>query len=204
MPLSQNCADTMVEIQDTLVSFDLFRECFCCDLHSCGGACCVEGDAGAPLALEEIGELEEAAEALRDELTPDALSVIDAQGVAYIDKDGQMVTSIVDGKDCVFAVKNAEGITLCAIDRACREGRLDIRKPISCALYPVRVSRVGDMTALNYNRWSICEGACKLGRELKLPLYKFLKEPLVRAFGQEWWDECDLVCGELKKQGYLD
>lgn len=163
----------------------------------------MEGDAGAPLALEEIGELEEAAEALRDELTPDALSVIDAQGVAYIDKDGQMVTSIVDGKDCVFAVENAEGITLCAIDRACREGCLDIRKPISCALYPVRVSRVGDMTALNYNRWSICEGACKLGRELKLPLYKFLKEPLVRAFGQEWWDECDLVCGELKKQGYI-
>lgn len=194
----------MVEIQDTLVSLDLFRECFCCDLHACGGACCVEGDAGAPLALDEIGELEEAAELLRDELAPEAREVIDFQGVAYIDKDGQMVTSIVDGKDCVFAVKNEDGTTLCAIDRAFREGRFGIRKPISCALYPVRLSRVGDMTALNYNRWSVCVGACKLGQELKLPLYKFLREPLVRAFGQEWWDECDLVCGELRKQGYLD
>ena len=193
----------MVEIQDTLVSFDVFRECFCCDLAACGGACCVEGDAGAPLTLDEIGELEEAAEQLRDELTPEAREVIDAQGVAYIDKDGQMVSSIVNGKDCVFAVKNEEGVTLCAIDRAWREGRLKIRKPISCELYPVRLSRVGGMTAVNYHRWSICGGACKLGAELKLPLYKFLKAPLIRAFGEEWWAECDLVCGELKKQGYI-
>ena len=193
----------MVEIQDTLVSFDVFRECFCCDLAACGGACCVEGDAGAPLTLDEIGELEEAAEQLRDELTPAAREVIDEQGVAYIDKDGQMVSSIVNGKDCVFAVKNEEGVTLCAIDRAWREGRLKIRKPISCELYPVRLSRVGGMTAVNYHRWSICGGACKLGAELKLPLYKFLKAPLIRAFGEEWWAECDLVCGELKKQGYI-
>ena len=193
----------MVEIQDTLVSFDVFRECFCCDLAACGGACCVEGDAAAPLTLDEIGELEEAAEQLRDELTPEAREVIDAQGVAYIDKDGQMVSSIVNGKDCAFAVKNEEGVTLCAIDRAWREGRLKIRKPISCELYPVRLSRVGGMTAVNYHRWSICGGACKLGAELKLPLYKFLKAPLIRAFGEEWWAECDLVCGELKKQGYI-
>ncbi len=194
----------MVEIQDTLVSLDLFREYFCCDLHACGGACCVEGDAGAPLAMEEIGEMEEAAELLREELTPEARSVIDSQGVAYIDRDGQMVTSIVGGKDCVFAVKNEDGVTLCAIDRAWREGRLNVRKPISCELYPVRLSSVGGMTAVNYHRWNICSGACKLGRELKLPLYQFLKAPLVRAFGEAWWDECDLVCGELRKQGYLD
>lgn len=194
----------MVEIQDTLVSLDLFRECFCCDLHACCGACCVEGDAGAPLSMEEIAELEEASEALWDELSPEAREVIDSHGVAYIDKDGQMVSSIVNGKDCVFAVKNEEGITLCAIDRAWREGRLNIRKPISCELYPVRLSRVGGMTAVNYHRWNICGGACKLGREQNLPLYQFLKAPLIRAFGEEWWNECDLVCGELKKQGYLE
>ena len=193
----------MVEIQDTLVSFDVFREPFCCDLTACGGACCVEGDAGAPLALEEIADLEEAAEALSDELTPEAREVIDREGVAYIDKDGQMVSSIVGGKDCVFAVQNDDGLTLCAIDRAYREGRLNIRKPISCALYPIRLSKVGGMTAVNYHRWSICGGACKLGKEMNLPLYKFLKEPLIRAFGQKWYDECDLVCGELKKAGYI-
>lgn len=193
----------MVEIQDTLVSFDLFKECFCCDLKACGGACCVEGDAGAPVTAEEIADLEEAAELLRQELTPAAREVIDAQGVAYIDREGQLVTSIVGGKDCVFAVKNDEGTTLCAIDRAWREGRIPVQKPVSCALYPVRLSKVGGMTALNYNRWSICGAACLKGKELGIPLYQFLKAPLVRAFGQNWWDECHLVCGELKKQGYI-
>ncbi len=193
----------MVEIQDTLVSFDVFKEMFCCDLHSCGGACCVEGDAGAPLALDEIAGLEEAAEVLNVELTPEAREVINKEGVAYIDKDGQMVSSIVNGKDCVFAVRDKEGMTLCAIDRAYREGRLNIQKPLSCALYPIRLSRVGGMTALNYHRWNVCGGACKLGKELNLPLYKFLKEPLIRAFGKEWYDECELVCGELKKAGYI-
>ena len=193
----------MVEIQDTLVSFDLFTEQFCCDLHTCGGACCVEGDAGAPLSMEEVSDLEDAAELLKEELTPEAREVIARNGVAYIDKDGQLVSSIVGGKDCVFAVSSSDGTTLCAIDRAWREGRLKIRKPLSCDLYPVRLSRVGGMTALNYHRWSICSGACKLGKEKGLPVYKFLKEPLIRAFGKEWWDECDLVCGELEKQGYL-
>ena len=149
----------------------------------------MEGDAGAPVTTEEIAELEEASEQLREELTPAAREVIDTQGVAYIDREGQLVTSIVGGKDCVFAVKNDEGITLCAIDRAWREGRLTVH--------------VGGMTALNYNRWSICGAACLKGKELGIPLYQFLKAPLVRAFGQDWWDECHLVCGELKKQGYI-
>ena len=194
----------MVEIQDTLVSMDLFTECFSCDLHACGGACCVEGDAGAPLDIDEIPDMEEAYELLHDELMPEACEVVERQGVAYIDREGQMVTSIVNGKDCVFAVKAEDGTTLCAIDRAYRDGRTKIQKPLSCELYPVRLGKVGGMTAVNYHRWAICGGACKLGRELKLPLFQFLKLPLVRAFGQEWWDECNLVYSELKKRGYLD
>lgn len=194
----------MVEILDTLVSLDLFRESFCCDLTSCRGACCVEGDAGAPVDMDEIAGLEEAAEVLRSELTPEAQAEIDSNGVVYIDRDGQFVTSIVNNRDCVFAIRHADGTTLCAIDRAQREGRLDIQKPISCALYPVRLSSVGDMTAVNYHRWDICRCACELGRRQNLPLYQFLREPLIRAFGREWYDECCTVARELKKAGYLD
>ena len=200
----------LVEIKDTLVSIDLFKEYFCCDLGKCHGACCVEGDAGAPVDLDEIEGLEEAAEVLRDELTEEAREVIDEQGVVYIDKDGTFVTSIVNDRDCVFAVEDEieingtrHRVTLCAIDRAKRAGRIDVDKPISCALYPVRLSTVGDATAVNYHQWNICSEACKLGKTLELPLYKYLKDPLIRAFGQEWYDECCLVAEELQKAGYF-
>ncbi len=194
----------MVEILDTLVSLDLFRECFCCDLQQCHGCCCIEGDAGAPVDADEIANLEEAAETVWDELTPEAREVIDWQGVVDIDRDGEFVTSIVNDRECVFAVKAYDGTTLCAIERAQREGRTTLAKPLSCALYPVRLSYVGDMTALNYHRWDICKCACQLGKEKQLPLYQFLKQPLIRAFGQKWYDECTLVASELKKHGYLD
>ena len=194
----------MVQIQDTLVSLDVFKECFCCDLAACKGACCVEGDAGAPVSEDEIADLEEAAELLDNELSDEAREVIADEGVVDIDRDGEFVTSVVNDRDCVFAVRSDDGTTLCAIDRAHREGRTSVQKPISCALYPIRLSNVGGMTALNYHRWNVCQGACQLGRQLQLPVYKFLKEPLIRAFGQAWWDECELVAQELKKAGYLD
>lgn len=193
----------MVEIQDTLVSLDVFREQFCCDLGRCKGQCCVEGDAGAPVDEEEIADLEEAAELLSDELTPEARQVIDDEGVVGIDRDGTFVTSVVNGRDCVFAVRGDDGTTLCAIDRAHREGRTAIEKPLSCALYPIRLSDVGGVTALNYHRWDVCRSACELGKSFQLPVYRFLKEPLVRAFGQKWWNECELVATELKKAGYF-
>ncbi|MCM1313142.1 MAG: DUF3109 family protein [Bacteroides sp.] len=193
----------MVEIQDTLVSLDLFREKFCCDINACGGACCIEGDAGAPVKEEEIAELETAAEIIQDELTASAQKVINEQGVVYVDRDGDFVTSIVDGKDCVFTCRNEHGHCLCAIERAYREGRTAFKKPVSCSLYPVRLSTVGGMTAINYHRWEVCRPAVELGRKLDIPVYQFLKEPLTRVFGQAWWDECQTVAEELKKQGYI-
>lgn len=193
----------MVEIQNTLISLDLFREKFCCDLNACGGACCIEGDAGAPVKEEEIAELETAAETVLDELSADAQAVIKAQGVVYIDRDGDFVTSIVDGKDCVFTCRNEHGHCLCALERAYRAERIPFKKPVSCSLYPVRLSTVGGMTAVNYHRWEVCRPAVELGRKLDIPVYKFLKEPLIQAFGKEWWDECDIVAEELKKQGYI-
>lgn len=193
----------MVEIKDTLVSFDIFTECFCCDLKACRGACCVEGDAGPPLDIDEIADMEEVAELLEDELSDEAKKVIDDEGVAYIDPEGQMVANIVNGKDCIFATDDGNGCTICSVDRAFREGRTSIQKPLSCELYPIRLGKVGGMTAVNFHKWDICKDACKLGKELQMPAFRFLKKPLIRAFGQEWWDECELVYSELKKQGYI-
>ena len=193
----------MIEIKDTVVTLDLFREQFCCDLGACKGVCCIEGDAGAPVKLEEVAQLEEAAEIVWDELSPKAQEVIKAQGVVYTDQDGDIVTSIVDNKDCVFTCYDDKGCCYCAIDKAFREGRCKFQKPISCHLYPIRLSRMGSYTAVNYHRWDVCKAATLLGKKLNLPVYKFLKEPLIKAFGQEWWDECDVVAGELKKAGYI-
>ena len=195
----------MVEIQDTLVSLDVFREQFCCDLGRCKGQCCVEGDAGAPVDEEEIADLEEAAELLSDELTPEARQVIDDEGVVGIDRDGTFVTSVVNGRDCVFAVRGDDGTTLCAIDRAHREGRTAIEKPLSCALYPIRVTELSNGTlALNYHRWEICAPARLLGRKLHTRVYSYLREPLIRAFGQSWYDELDTTVHELERQHILD
>ena len=193
----------MIEIKDTVVTLDLFREQFCCDLGACKGACCIEGDAGAPVKLEEVAQLEEATEIVWDELSPKAQEVIKAQGVVYTDQDGDIVTSIVYNKDCVFTCYDDKGCCYCAIDKAFREGRCKFQKPISCHLYPIRLSRMGSYTAVNYHRWDVCKAATLLGKKLNLPVYKFLKEPLIKAFGQEWWDECDVVAGELKKARYI-
>lgn len=204
----------MVEILDTLVSLDLFKVFFCCDLSKCHGICCVEGDAGAPVDIEEVGLLEDSLDVVWDDLSKEAQAQIDAEGVVYPDRDGELVTQIINGKDCVFVrydnISLDGGKTrgprcaLCAIDSAFRNGKTKWQKPISCALYPVRLSKVGGMTAVNVHKWDVCEPARQLGKKLQLPVYKFLKEPLIRRFGQEWWDECDLVAGELKKAGYLD
>ena len=203
----------MVEIQGTLVSLDIFSEYFCCDLTRCHGLCCVEGDAGAPVGMDEVAELETASEVVMDELSPKAQKVIEENGVVYPDRDGELVTSIVNNKDCVFVryenISTDGGRTrgprcaLCAIDSAFRAGRLRWQKPISCALYPIRISTVGGVPALNYHRWDICRPAVELGRKLQLPLYRFLKEPLIRRFGEAWWNECDLTYRELKKAGYI-
>lgn len=195
----------MIEILDTLVSLDLFKVMFCCDLEKCHGICCVEGDAGAPVTIEEVELLEEAVETATvwDDLTPEAQRQIDSEGVVYPDRDGELVTQIVNGKDCVF-VKHEGGCAFCAIDAAFRQGKFHWQKPISCALYPVRLSTVGGMTAVNVHRWDICQPARELGKKLGIPVYQFLKEPLIRRFGQAWWDECHLAAGELKKAGYLD
>ena len=193
----------MIEILNTLVSLDLFKEFFCCDLDKCHGLCCVEGDAGAPVTPDEVEMLEEAYEKLHEDLPLQAQQQIEKEGVVYPDKEGELVTQIINGKDCVFA-KHEGACALCAIDSAYRNGKFHWQKPISCALYPVRLSTVGGMTAVNVHKWDVCQPARKLGAALHLPVYQFLKEPLIRRFGQAWWEECDIAARELKNAGYLD
>ncbi len=182
----------IIEIDNVLVSTDIFTEYFCCDLDACKGICCVEGDAGAPVTIDEIAGIEDAIDTVWDDLSATAQAVIDKQGVAYTDRDGDLVTSIVGGKDCVFTCYE-KGCCLCALERAWRAGKTAFCKPISCALYPIREKKLSNgMVALNYNRWDVCHDAVKKGNELRLPVYRFLRDPLVRHFGEDFYQQlCD-------------
>ena len=187
----------IIEIDNILVSEDILTEEFCCDLDACKGICCVEGDAGAPVTLDEIGGIESALDDVWDDMSASAQAVVDKQGVAYTDRDGDLVTSIVGGKDCVFTCYQ-DGCCLCALERAYRDGRTAFCKPISCALYPIREKRLSNgMTALNYNRWDVCRDAVRKGRELHLPVYKFLREPLARRFGDDFYQKLSAAADML-------
>lgn len=193
----------IIQVGNVLVSPDVFTQKFCCDLEVCHGACCIEGDAGAPVTIEEIASIEENVDAVWNKLSASAQSVIDQQGVAYIDREGDMVTSIVGRKDCVFTCYQ-EGCCLCVLERAYRKAEIDFCKPISCALYPIREKALGNgLVGLNYHHWKICQCAVEKGKELDLPLYQFLKEPLIRRFGQPWYDELCAVANQLSCQDLL-
>lgn len=189
----------MLQIQDTLVSLDVIDQSFCCNLAHCHGICCVEGDSGAPVELEEVAELENALPHIWEDLAEEAKQLIKEQGVVYADRSGELVTSIVNGKDCVFTCYDSVGTCLCAIEKAWREGKISFMKPISCHLYPIRTKKYSDYTAVNYQEWSICSGARLYGQQVGLLVYKFLKEPLIRKFGTEWYEELSIAAEHLKK-----
>ena len=210
----------IIQIDDVLVSAEILTESFCCDLSKCKGICCIEGDAGAPITLEEVALLEDNLDVVKKYLSTEAQLIIAAQGVAYTDKEGDLVTSIVNGKDCVFtcykdislndsnidnSAETSDNIVknccLCAYERAYRKGLISWPKPISCALYPIRESHLSNgMTALVYHRWEVCKDAIKKGKELSLPLYKFLKDPLIRRFGPEWYEALCTAAKEITTQ----
>lgn len=184
----------MLQIKDTLVSLDLAERFFCCDLDQCLGQCCIDGDAGAPITEAEKEILEGITPSLMPELLPVAREEIEANGVAYVDEEGDLVTSIIDGRNCVYTCYAEGGKCLCAIDRAYRQGRCSWRKPISCYLYPLRLTEYPTFTAVNYHRWKICRSAESNGRKLGIRLYQFMREPLIERFGQEWYDELVEAC----------
>lgn len=185
--------DHILQVGNVLLSPDIITERFCCDYAKCRGICCVEGDAGAPVTLDEIAEIEGCLDVVWQHLSARAQSVIDRQGVAYTDSEGDLVTSIVGGKDCVFTCYENGGC-LCALERAHNEGHFSFIKPISCALYPIREKRFSNgLVGLNYNRWEVCKDAKEKGKALDLPLYRFLEKPLRRRFGDEWYEELCLL-----------
>ncbi|MBO6296103.1 MAG: DUF3109 family protein [Prevotella sp.] len=184
----------ILQLDDVLLSPDIITEFFCCDYDKCKGICCVEGDAGAPVLMDEIAELEDCLDCVWHDLSAQAQAVIDQQGVAYSDRDGDMVTSIVNGKDCVFTCYDGESC-LCALERAYREGKTRFCKPISCSLYPIREKQFSNgFIGLNYHRWDVCSDAVRKGRAENVRVYEFLKEPLTRRFSKEWYaDLCALA-----------
>lgn len=189
----------MFQINDTIVASDVIEESFICDLSVCKGECCVEGESGAPLEEEEVKIIEDLLPQVWNDISPAAKDIINKQGVAYRDYDGEMVTSIVNGKDCVFTYYDDKGVCKCVIEKAYREGRVDFYKPISCHLYPIRLQKYENFTAVNYHRWSVCKAAVLFGKREGVKIYQFLKEPLVRRFGEEWYKELSLVAEEYNK-----
>ena len=179
----------MLQIDDTIISLDVLESQFICHLIKCKGQCCVDGASGAPLEKEEDDEINEILPVIWDELSPKAQKLIEKQGISYKDYDGELVTSIINGEECVFTYFDEDGVCKCVIDKAYREGRISVQKPISCHLYPIRLQKFRDFTAVNYHKWSVCKPAVELGKGEGVELYKFLKEPLIRRFGKEWYDE---------------
>jgi hypothetical protein len=182
----------MIQIGETIVSQVAFEHAFCCDLSKCKGACCVEGDAGAPLLPSEVPILESIQDAIRPFLRPEGLAALEAQGVAVKDHEGEWVTPLVDGRECAYVTFD-QGVAKCGIEQAAAAGAVDWPKPISCHLYPIRVTKYQDFDALNVHHWKVCEPACSLGQELKLPVFRFLQGALVRAYGPAWMEEAEEV-----------
>ena len=189
----------MIQIGKTIVSQVAFEHAFCCDLTKCKGACCVEGDAGAPLAESEVQILEEIQSAIQPFLRPEGIQSIMDQGVAIQEPNGEWVTPLVDGKECAYVVFDG-GVAKCGIEQAAAAGAVEWPKPISCHLYPIRVTKYQEVDALNVHHWKVCEPACSLGNELKLPVFRFLKEALVRAYGADWMEEAEAVYEHLEEQ----
>lgn len=190
----------MFVIKDTLVSLDLIERYFACDLGVCKGECCIDGDAGAPLTEEEKKEIERNLENIYPLLTPGGRKAVEEEGVGYYDEEEDLVTTLVEGKNCAFTTYGEDGVCLCALEKGFREGLLPDLKPISCSLYPVRLKKIGDMTAVNLHRWKICHCAEKKGKKLKINAYQFLKEPLIKKFGKEWYEELDKTAREWMLQ----
>ena len=179
----------MIQVGEILVSDDIREKEFVCNLEKCKGACCVEGDYGAPLEDDELEILAEIYPKIKKYLSPEGIKAIDEQGTHVLDEDGDWSTPVIQGRECAYAVYDKQGILKCGIEQAYNDGKIGWKKPISCHLYPIRVTQKKSFEALNYHKWHICSPACALGKELQVPIYKFLKDPLIRKYGEAWYQQ---------------
>lgn len=180
----------MISIGKTIISEEVIKKEFSCDLHACYGECCVQGDSGAPLEEEEIGIIEDALDDIIPYMTKAGIEVAKLKGVFDYDEDGEYVTTLVEEKECAF-VYFEKNIAFCSIEKAYLEGKINYRKPISCHLYPIRISKYADFEAINYHKWDICDLAILKGKKEQIPLYKYLKEPLIRKYGKDWYRQLE-------------
>ena len=190
----------MLQIKDKLISLDVIEKKFCCDLSKCKGACCIEGDSGAPLSIEEVSILEEEIDSIKPFMRVAGRKALDEQGVWVIDFDTEKVTPLINDKECAFVIFD-EGIAKCAIEKAYFEGKTRFRKPVSCHLYPIRTKRFRDFDAVNYDEWTICNPALKKGRKLGVYVYEFVQDSLIRKYGGDWYRELQIAAETLLNSG---
>ena len=189
----------MIELGEKLISEDIFSKQFVCNLSACKGACCIEGDAGAPLEANEKKLIENNLDKIYPFMRNEGIEKVKKEGVSYPDFDGEEVTSLINDKECAFVFFDSSNTAKCSIEKAYREGEINFNKPISCHLYPIRIKKLKYYDALSYNEWNICSPACSLGEELKIPVYKFLKEPLIRKYGEHFYNQLEIISKEFSK-----
>lgn len=183
----------MFQLGKTIVSEDIIDKDFVCNLSACKGACCVEGDAGAPLNEQEVEILEAIYPKVKPFLREEGIAAIEAQGTSIVTSYGELETPLINGAECAYVIFDKNNMALCGIEEAYNQGKVDWKKPISCHLYPIRVKDYSEFSGVNYEKWDICDDACSLGKELQVPVYKFVKEALVRRFGEDWYAELEKV-----------
>lgn len=188
----------MFQIGKTIVSDELIEKDFVCNLSACKGACCIAGDAGAPVEKEEVIILEDIYEKVKPFLRPEGIAAIEAQGTSVVSEWGELETPLIDGADCAYVTFTDAGIASCGIEDAHNAGVIDFKKPVSCHLYPARIKEYSSFSSVNYHKWDVCDAACTLGAELQVPVYKFLKDALIRKFGEDWYKELEELAAKHK------
>jgi len=189
------------QLGKTIVSEDIIEKDFMCNLSACKGACCVGGDAGAPLEEEEVKILQKMYPKIKPFLRPEGIKVIEEQGVFVTLEDGELETPLVNNENCAYVSFDNRGVAICGIEEAYNQGEISWKKPVSCHLYPVRVKDYSEFSAVNYHKWKICDDACTLGKELQIPIYKFVKEALIRKFGEDWYMELEKAAKSMNTSG---
>ena len=189
----------MIELGDKLISLDVFEKHFVCDLQACKGACCVHGDSGAPLQNDEIDLIEDHLDLIKKNMRPEGVKAIKEKGIFYIDQDNEPVTTLINEKECAFVFFDENKVAKCSIEKTFENIGNDFIKPISCHLYPIRVSKLNSMEAINYNQWDICKPACDCGIKLKVRVFQFLKKAIIRMWGPKFYSELENISNELKK-----